>query len=113
MEIVVNEPGGSGIDARHFFEVRKRCPRDGFSGAEILQERPFARRTDAADLVERALRELTFAPCTMRADRKTMRLVAQPLGKVKRRISWRQVEGLSLLDEEGLAAGVAIAAFGD
>src|SRR3954454_11153378 len=113
MEIVVNEPCGSGIDPRHLFEIGERRARNRLGGAETLQQRAISRRPDTPDLVERALGEFTCASCTMRADGEPMRLVAQALGEIERRIARWHVKGLTPLAEEGLAAGVAIGSLGD
>ena len=49
----------------------------------------------------------------MRADGETMRLVAQALHEIKRRIARGQLEGFAALDEKRLAPGVAVRALGD
>ena len=78
-----------------------------------MQQRALARRADAGDFVERALDELLLAPGAMGADGEAVRLVAQALDEEQRRIARRQPERLAPLDEEGLAAGVAVGALGD
>src|SRR3954453_17215475 len=113
MEIVVNQPRGSGIDAGHLFEIGERRARDRFRSAETLQQRALPRRSDAADLVQGTTREFTFASRTMRADREAMRLIAQPLGEIERRIARWHVKRLAAFDEKGFAAGIAVAPLGD
>ena len=49
----------------------------------------------------------------MRADGEAMRLVAQALHEIERRIAWGSLNGSLPFDEEGLAPGVAVGAFGD
>ena len=49
----------------------------------------------------------------MRADGEAMRLVAQPLHEIERRIARRQPERLVAGDEETFAPGVAVGALGD
>src|SRR3954449_10802911 len=102
MEIVVNQPRGSDIDARHLFEIGKSGAGDRLRRAKTLQKGAFARRSDAADLVQRTFGKFTFAPCTMRADGEAMRLVGQALGEIQRRIARRHVKRFAALGEEGL-----------
>ena len=70
-------------------------------------------RSDAGDLVERALGEVLLAARAVRADGEAMRLVAQPLDEIERRIARREPERRAVGEEKSLAPGVAIGAFGD
>ena len=94
-----------------------RSSRDGaldrLDGAEVVQERALAGRADAGDLVERVLHHLALALRPVRADGEAVRLVAQALDEVERRVARRQLERRLARLEEGLPAGVAVAALGD
>ncbi len=79
----------------------------------MQQQRALAAGADAGDLVERVLDHLLLAPRAVRADGEAVRLVAQPLDEIEHRIAHRQRERVPALDEEALAAGVAVLALGD
>ena len=113
MEKVVDELGRRRIDARRLFEIGEAGARHALGGAESVEQRAFARRADAGDFVERAFDEFLLALGAMRADGEAMRLVAQALHEIERGIARRQPERIAALDEERLAAGVAVGAFGD
>ena len=113
VEKVIDELGGRGIDARNLFEIGEAGARNRLGRPERMQQGALARRPDPADLVERALGEVLLAAGAVGADGEAMRLVAQPLHEIKRRIARRESERRSVGEEKGLASGVAIDAFGD
>src|SRR5208337_497660 len=72
-----------------------------------------ARRPYARDFIERILDELLLASRAMGSDGETMRLVAQALDEKQGRVAWAEFERLAPLDEERLAARVAVRPLGD
>mmetsp|Transcript_22569 Transcript_22569/g.36802 ORF Transcript_22569/g.36802 Transcript_22569/m.36802 type:complete len:271 (+) Transcript_22569:1480-2292(+) len=77
----------------HRLEVRQIGPRHRLGRAEMRQERPLARRTHARDVIER-IGHVGFGPFgPVCPDGKAMRLVPQPLHKVKHRIVMSQSKG--------------------
>src|SRR4051794_15035948 len=87
MEEVVHRSRRRGVDARRLDEVLIGGAADRFHGAEMVQQGALAVRADARDLVERALRHLALALRPVGADRETVRLVAQPLDEIERRVA--------------------------
>ncbi len=78
-----------------------------------MQQGALAGGADAGDLVERTSGEVLLAPRAMGSDGEAMRLVAQALDEIERRIARRQPERRLAGDEKGFASGVAIGALGD
>src|SRR5258708_1862413 len=70
-------------------------------------------RTDPGDLVQRRGADRLCPACTMRADRKAVRLVAQSLHEVEHRVAWFEREGRTAGQKEPLASGVAVRPLGD
>ncbi len=77
---------------RHFLEIGQRCLRNRFGGAEGMQQRAFTRRTYAGNFFERAFGELLLATRPVGSDGEAVRLVAQSLHEIKRRVARRQPE---------------------
>src|SRR4051812_10192324 len=78
VEKIMDLAGGLFIDARHLREIVERRALDGFQGAEMVQQRPLARRPDAGDFLQTGLPDIFLAPRAVRADGEAVRLVAQP-----------------------------------
>src|SRR5437660_9050587 len=110
---IIDQPCGCCVYSRDFREIGQGRARNRLGGAESVEEGPLARRADPLDFVERALGELLFAARPMGSDRESMRLVAQPLHEIERRISRRQPERLLAGHEETLPPGDAVRALGD
>src|SRR5690606_8437119 len=91
----------------------ERRARDGLRRAEVMQQGPLARRPDTHDLVERIAADVALALGPVGADGEAVRLVAQALDEMERRIARRQAEGLAAGDDEGLAPGIAVRPLGD
>src|SRR5205085_2361666 len=90
VEMIVDQfrnPRGNAVD---FAQVLDRGAADRLGGAESQQQGAFAARTDAADLVERALDHLLLAARAVRTDGETVDLIAQALDKIKDRVAYRQ-----------------------
>src|SRR5262249_37144880 len=98
--------------AGNFGEVGLGGALDCLECAKVLQERALAGRPDARDLLQAGLAQVLFAPGAMRADRKTMRLVAQPLDAIEDRVARLEHERIAAGDVEGLPAGVTVGPFG-
>src|SRR5580704_9606505 len=110
---IIDQPRGCGIYSRDFLEIGQGRAGNRLGGAESMEQGPLARRADPLDFVERAFGELLFAARPMGSDRETMRLVAQPLHEIKRRIAREQLERLQPGHKETLPPGVAVRALGD
>ena len=110
---VIDELGGRGIDARDLFEIGEPGARNRLCRSERMQQGALADRSDPADLVERALGDVLLAARAVGADGEAMRLVAQPLHEIKRRVARREPERRPVGEEKSLAPGVAIGPFGD
>ena len=83
MEMVVYFFCDSFADTAHPLDLREPGPRDGSRRAEMVQQRVFALGPDSRDFVERRVSDGLCPLGTMRADYKTMRLIAQPLQKIQ------------------------------
>src|SRR5438552_14881278 len=74
--------------------------------AEMVQERSLAVGSDAGNVVEQGMTDGLGAPRPVRADREAVRLIAQTLQEVERRIAGVETEGSLARQEEALTAGV-------
>ena len=63
-----------------------------FSVPKWMQQRAFARRSDAGDLLQAGLAHVARATRPVRADGETMGLIAQPLDEIEHRVARRQLE---------------------
>jgi hypothetical protein len=87
-------------DARDPLDLGKPTARDGPRRTEMVQQGLLAPRADPWDLVERRLADRLGPLGAMRADDKTVRLVAQPLQKVEDGIARFERERRSARQEE-------------
>jgi len=108
-----NPPRRLGPDTIDLHQIRDRGALDRLERAEVVQQRPLSRRSDAGDLLQAGLAQIALAARPVRTDGETMRLVAQPLDKIEHRIARRQLERVAAGKEEGFAAGVTIRPLGD
>src|SRR5260221_9800382 len=94
---------------------RLRMTRAGHAArrAEMVQERLFTMGADTGNVIEQRMTDALGALGAMRADGKTMRLVAQTLHEVEYGIAWIEAEGRLARYEEALAAGIAVRPLGD
>lgn len=113
MEKIINEPGGGGINARHFLEIGQGGLRDRLGRAESVQQSALARGANSGDFVEGALGELLLAPRPVGSNRETMRLVAQALHEIERRVARGKLERLLASDKKCFAPSIAVGALGD
>src|SRR5580704_8268619 len=109
----VNPPRRFGTDAFDLHQIGDRGALDGFQRAEVMQQRAFARRSDAGDLLQAGLAHIARTTRPVRTDGETMSLIAQPLDEIEHRIARRQLERVAAREEEGFAAGVAVRPLGD
>src|SRR6185312_8562221 len=100
-------------DSGHRFDVLERGSTYRTGAAEMVQQRALAGGADARHLVERRAGDVGGAPGAMRADRESMRLVAQALEEIEHRVARLEREGRLARHEEALAAGVAVGPLGD
>src|SRR5260221_4023986 len=112
VEEVVDLGGGLGADPGPLGEIGRRRALDRLERAEMVEQGAFGGRADAGDLLQPRLADVAAAPDAVRADREAMRLVAQPLDEIERRIARLELERLASGQEEGLHPGVAVRAFG-
>src|SRR3984893_6717505 len=113
MEEFVNSPRRFGTDAFDLHQVGDRGALDGFQRAEVMQQRAFARRSDAGDLLQAGLAHIARPARPVRTDGETMGFVAKPLDEIEHRVARRQLERVAAREEEGFAAGVAVRPLGD
>src|SRR5271170_4336260 len=92
VEEFVDAPGRFSADTIDLHQVGDGGPLDCLEGTEVMQQRPLPRWADARDFLQAGLAQVAHAARPMRTDRKTMRLVAQPLDEIKHRITRRQLE---------------------
>src|SRR3954454_24741230 len=90
VEEIVDLASGLFIDARHLRQIAERGALDRFQGAEMVQQRAFARWADAGDFLQAGLADVLLAAGAVRSDGEAVRLVAQPLDEIKQRIARRQ-----------------------
>src|SRR5439155_4381934 len=97
MKVVINLFCDSFANARHALDFRDPGARNGACRAEMVQQRLLAAGADARDLIERRAADRLLAAGPMRADRKTVRLVAQALQEIE--------DGVARLEREGRPPG--------
>src|SRR5260370_34538297 len=103
---------GLGADPGYLGEIGRRRGLDRLERAEMVEQGALAGRADARDLLQSRLADVAAAPDAVRADREAMRLVAQPLDEIERRIARLELERLASGQEEGLHPGGAVPALG-
>src|SRR3954454_23668563 len=108
MEKLENPSRAFGADPRHLAEVGDRSPLDLLQGSEMMQQRALTRRPDPGDFLQACLADILLAQLAVRADHKTMRLVAQPLDEIQHGIARLKFYGLAAGHEPGLASGIAV-----
>ena len=89
---VVDSPRRFGADTIHLHQVGDGGALNRLKRPEVMQQSPFPGWADARDLLQAGLTQVTHAAGPMGADRKSMRLVAQPLDEIQDRIARRQFE---------------------
>src|SRR5690242_3668754 len=113
MKVVINLFCDSFADPRHALDFRDPGARDRARRAEMVQERLLATGADARDLVERRAADRLLEAGPMRADRKTVRLVAQALQEIEDGVARLEREGRPPGEKEPLAARIAVGSLGD
>src|SRR6202035_4348450 len=108
----VNPARRFGTDAFDLHQVADRGALDGFQRAEVMQQRAFARRTDAGDLLQAGLAHIARPARAVRTDGETMGLIAEPLDEIEHRVARRQLERVAAREEEGFATGIAVRPLG-
>src|SRR5207249_3263392 len=88
-----NRPSSDCWAPRRALDFRNPGARDRARRAEMVQQRLLAAGADARDLIERRAADRLLAADPMRADRKTVRLVAQALQEVEDRVTRLEREG--------------------
>src|SRR5258708_19482589 len=110
VEEVVDLARGLGADPGHLGEIGQRRALDRLERAEMVEQGALAGRADARDLLQSRLADVAAAPDAVRADREAMRLVAQPLDEIERRIARLELERLASGQEKVLPPGVPVPA---
>src|SRR6201984_392904 len=113
VETLTNLPCTCGATAGTLTRVRCRGPLYLLQCPEMKQQGTLARRPDTRDFLQAGLADVLLAQLAVRADHKAVRLVAEPLDEIKDRIARFELDGLAAGDEQGLAAGGAVRAFGN
>src|ERR1700730_6208471 len=78
VEEFVNAARRFGADTIDLHQVGDRRPLDRLERPKVVQQRPFPRWADARNFLQAGLAQIAHAARSMRTDRETMRLVAQP-----------------------------------
>src|SRR5215471_1626403 len=73
------------INSGHLRKIGQTCPLDCFHSAKMTEQCPLAGGTDPRNLLEPRLADILLAARAMRADGKSVGLVAQPLDEIKQR----------------------------
>src|SRR5260370_12963306 len=102
VEEVVDVARGLGADPGHLGKISQRRALDRLERAEMVEQGALAGRADARDLLQSRLADVAAAPDAVRADREAMRLVAQPLDEIERRIARLELERLPSRQEKSL-----------
>src|SRR5260370_31643503 len=110
VEEVVDVGRGLGADPGYVGEIGQRRALDRLERAEMVEQGALAGRADARDLLQSRLADVAAAPDAVRADREAMRLVAQPLDEIERRIARLELERLPSGQEGGLHPGPPVPA---
>src|SRR5438270_593337 len=83
VEEIIDLARSFGIDSGHMFQIGGGRALDRLKRAEVTQQRALARRTDTGDFLQSGFADILLSLLPMRADRKAMRLVAQPLDEIE------------------------------
>ena len=113
VEECMNRFGHCCRDAINQLEIGQPGPADRLGRAEMGQQRPFARRADAGNLVERCGADGFRAFRPVDANGESVGLVAQTLNEIEAGAAKGQGEGALTGGVEFLLAGVAVDALGD
>src|ERR1700728_289622 len=87
VEEFVNAPGRLSAHAVDLHQVGNRGALDRLERTEMVQQSPLPRWANARDFLQARFAQIAHAARPMRPDRKTVRLVAQPLDEIKHRIA--------------------------
>src|SRR4051812_15251792 len=100
-------------DAFHLGDVVDRGRLHAAQAAEVLDQRLAALRADAGNLVQHGSRALFAAASAVADDGEAMRLVADRLDEVQRRVRRRELQGARVrLDDQLFQPGLALGTFG-
>ena len=83
MEKLIDPPRGFRTDTIDLHQVRDRGALDRFERAKVMQQGTLSRRPNACDFLEAGFAQIAHPARPVRADRKTMRLITQPLDKIQ------------------------------
>src|SRR5262249_49473677 len=108
VKVVINLFCDSFADAGDALDLGETGARDGAGRPEMMQQGLLAAGADAGDLVERRLTDRLGPPRAVGADRKAVRLVAQPLQEIQDRVARLERKGRPAGQKEPFAAGVAV-----
>src|SRR5262249_20499500 len=100
-------------DAEDLGEIGRSGELDRLERSEMMQQRTLAGRAAAGNFLQRGVADVAPAPQPMRPNGEAMRLVAQALDEIERRIARLELERLAPRQEEGLEPGVAVRPLGD
>src|SRR5215510_2912124 len=109
---VVNFSCCLGAHAGNFSEIGRGSALNRLERPEVLQEGALAGRPDAWDFLQAGLAQVLLAAGAMRADRKPMRLVAQPLDEIEHRVARLEHERVTSGDMKCFPSGVAVRPLG-
>ena len=100
-------------DAVNGLEIGCSRPANGLRGAEMLQKRSFAGRSNSRHIIQGIGAGGFFAPGAVGADGEAVRLVAKTLHEIENRVARLQHEGRAAAHEKPLTSGVAVRPLGD
>src|SRR5262245_5864179 len=108
VEELIYLSGGLRINSRDLGEVWQACPLDCFHGAKMPEQSALPRRSDARNFLESGLADVLFTARAMRANRKAVGFVPQPLDEIKQRVARWQLKRVTARHEKSLPTSVTI-----
>src|SRR5262249_44481197 len=102
VEELIYLSGGLRINSWDLGEIRQACPLDCFHSANMPDQRAFPGRSNARNFLESGRADVFFTARAMRANRKTVGFVPQPLDKIKKRVARRKFKWVTARHEKSL-----------
>ena len=112
VEMIINLFRDGSTNADNPLQLAEAGTGDCSRRAEMVQQCSLAPRPDPGDVIKRRAAERLGPLCTVRADRKSVRLVAEALQKVEYGIPRVEREWRSPRQKETLAPSVAVRSLG-
>src|SRR6476620_3181142 len=78
-----------------------------------MQQRALTRGANTGNFLQSGFSDVPSTQLTMRSDDKPMRLITQSLDKIQNRIQRFELDGWTIRQEQGFAAGITVRSLGN